>query len=192
MSNNHQWFWFLLRFCPSSSTRWWEGSFTLRLVASMLLCKSHTLSSVCNHKSKQAKITKSPLLPLQIPVLPVRQSDRHAVSGQCCVCSSAAAPVFGHDGTPEWRPVLGMHTQFYPFRNTWEHPLILVLPSRSTLDCSLSVCWASCCLSTSSTTERHWRRSKRKEKKMLRSTSKSMVPIFPRPTCREEMTRMLP
>lgn len=83
----------------------------------MLLCKSHASThTVLPMRSKQAKITKSPLLPLQIPVLPVRQSDWHAVSGQCCVCSAAAAPVSGHDGTPGWRPVLGMNTQFYLFR----------------------------------------------------------------------------
>lgn len=62
------------------------------------------------------EITKWPPLPLQIPVLPVRQPDWHAVSGQCCVCSAAAASVSGHDGTPGWRPVLGMNIQFFPFR----------------------------------------------------------------------------
>lgn len=89
---------------------WWP------LCCCVSLTHPPTLSSLCDRRSKQAKITKSPLLPLQIPVLPVRQSDWHAVSGQCCVCSAAAAPVSGHDGTPGWRPVLGMNTQLYLFR----------------------------------------------------------------------------
>ncbi|GLD46767.1 large neutral amino acids transporter small subunit 4-like protein, partial [Lates japonicus] len=41
-----------------------------------------------------------------VSLLPVWQSNRHAVSGQCCICSAAATPVSGYDGTPEGRSTL--------------------------------------------------------------------------------------
>lgn len=44
---------------------------------------------------------------VQLPVLPVRQSNRHAVSGQRRVRSAPAAPLLGYDGTPGGRPILG-------------------------------------------------------------------------------------
>uniref|UniRef100_A0A673X961 Large neutral amino acids transporter small subunit 4 n=1 Tax=Salmo trutta TaxID=8032 RepID=A0A673X961_SALTR len=48
-----------------------------------------------------------PSLPLQVPVVSVWQSDRHAVPHQRPVCPAAAAPLHGHDGPPEGRPPMG-------------------------------------------------------------------------------------
>ncbi|XP_036196879.1 large neutral amino acids transporter small subunit 4 isoform X4 [Myotis myotis] len=48
-----------------------------------------------------------PNLPLQVPLHPVRQPHRTAVSGQCTLRSPAAAPVPGHDGSPPRRPSVG-------------------------------------------------------------------------------------
>lgn len=51
------------------------------------------------------------LLPsLQVSLLPVWHSNRNAVSGQCCVRSTAATSVSGYDGTPRGRPTLGMNS----------------------------------------------------------------------------------
>lgn len=49
-------------------------------------------------------------LSLQVSLLPVWKSNRHAVSGQCSLCFAAAAPVHGYDGPPERRPILGVYT----------------------------------------------------------------------------------
>lgn len=58
------------------------------------------------------------LLFLQVSLLPVWQSNRHAVSGQCCLCSAAATPVSGYDGTPAGRPTLGMYIHTHNQKHT--------------------------------------------------------------------------
>uniref|UniRef100_A0AAQ5ZTP4 Large neutral amino acids transporter small subunit 4 n=1 Tax=Amphiprion ocellaris TaxID=80972 RepID=A0AAQ5ZTP4_AMPOC len=63
-----------------------------------------------------------PNLPLQVSLLTVWQFNRNAVSGQCCVCSAAATPVFGYDGTPGGRPILGMNTQILKHTHTQIKP----------------------------------------------------------------------
>uniref|UniRef100_A0A6Q2XZS0 Large neutral amino acids transporter small subunit 4 n=1 Tax=Esox lucius TaxID=8010 RepID=A0A6Q2XZS0_ESOLU len=42
-----------------------------------------------------------------VSFVPVRQPDRDAVVDQCPVRPASAAPLHGHDGSPEWRPPLG-------------------------------------------------------------------------------------
>lgn len=54
----------------------------------------------------------------QLPFLPVRQSYRHAVSGQRCVRSAPAAPLLGYDGTPGGRPILGEDARTHTLKNT--------------------------------------------------------------------------
>lgn len=163
----------------------------------MLLCKSHCTARsytrcVLYYFQLQTGKLICPLLSfLQVSILPVWQSNRHAVFGQCCFCSTAATPVSGYDGTPRGRPILGMNKHAHlhskaPTCNlklqTW---LILVLSFRSILDSLLSVCSAFCCLSTSSATDGRSTDSNRRRRKTLRSTSRSTALTSPRPTSRE-------
>lgn len=58
-----------------------------------------------------APLVTGSLLPWQVPLHPIWQPHRTAVSGQCTLCSSAAAPVSGHDGPSPRRPSVGKKGQ---------------------------------------------------------------------------------